>query len=105
MVNKDEEGLRFMLGVYEATLRSHMVYSGTSGVPEKVGDASTIGRAVKQSNTISNAEKSLRIMKPPAISLIFLIILDRASVRNPIADHGPVQPQQIAAKEPGQIRR
>ena len=38
-------------------------------------------------------------------NLIFLIILDRASVRNPLADHGSVQPQQIAAKEPCQIRR
>ena len=38
-------------------------------------------------------------------NLIFLIILDRASVRNPLADHGSVQPQQIAAKETCQIRR
>ena len=45
--NKEAEGVRVMLGIYEATLRSHCVYSGTSGVPEKIGDASTITQSIR----------------------------------------------------------
>lgn len=32
--NKEEEGVRFLKGIYDATYLSHMVYSGTSGVPD-----------------------------------------------------------------------
>lgn len=33
VTNTEEEGLRFLTGIYEAGLASHMVYSGTAGVP------------------------------------------------------------------------
>lgn len=37
-----EECLRFLRGIYEATLRSGMVYSSTSGMPENLGSVSTL---------------------------------------------------------------
>lgn len=40
--NSDEEAVRFLLGVYEATLRAGMVYSGTKGIPLDVGDISSL---------------------------------------------------------------
>jgi len=39
--NNPNEGVRFLMGIYNATYLSHMVYSGTAGVPEKFDDATT----------------------------------------------------------------
>ncbi len=36
--NRPEDAVRFLMGIYEATNRSHMVYSGTKGVPADFGD-------------------------------------------------------------------
>ncbi len=36
--NKSDEAIRFMMGVYEATRRTHMVYSGTGGAFVQKGD-------------------------------------------------------------------
>ena len=36
-----KEVIRFMMGVYEATRRTHMVYSGTEGFLQKTGDISS----------------------------------------------------------------
>jgi pSer/pThr/pTyr-binding forkhead associated (FHA) protein len=36
--NDPQEAIRFMMGVYEATRRTHMVYSGTEGFLQKTGD-------------------------------------------------------------------
>lgn len=47
VMNTDEEAVRFLLGVYEATLRAGMVYSGTSGVPHDLGDVSSIIQHVR----------------------------------------------------------
>lgn len=44
---KTEEAIRFLLGVYQATYLSHMVYSGTSGVPEKIDDLSTLVQNIR----------------------------------------------------------
>jgi hypothetical protein len=45
--NKEQEGVRVMSGIYQATYLSHMVYSGTSGVPEKVGDVNSIVQSIR----------------------------------------------------------
>src|SRR5690606_3607916 len=42
-----EEGVRFMKGIYEATLRSGMVYSSTQAVPSSTGDIQTIVQRVR----------------------------------------------------------
>ncbi|MGB3607455.1 hypothetical protein [Psychroserpens sp.] len=33
-----EDGIKFLAGIYEATLKSHMVYSGTKGIPQSTDD-------------------------------------------------------------------
>ena len=42
-----EECVRFLLGIYEATLRSGMVYSSTSGMPANMGSVSTLVQHIR----------------------------------------------------------
>ncbi len=42
-----EQGVQFLMGVYEATRMSHMVYSSTSGVPQSLEDVNTIIQHVR----------------------------------------------------------
>jgi hypothetical protein len=69
--NKETEGVRVMLGVYEATLRSHMVYSGTSGVPEKVGDVSTIVQSIRLPREVVTGKTGLCI----ELSLLYASVM------------------------------
>src|SRR3569833_1352667 len=39
--NKPEEQVAFLAGLYGATQRARMVYSGTEGIPQKMGDISS----------------------------------------------------------------
>jgi len=43
----EEQGVRFMMGIYEATRRSGMVYSSTTGVPSNTGDVQTIVQRIR----------------------------------------------------------
>lgn len=79
VVNKDEEGLRVMLGIYEATLRSHMVYSGTSGVPEKIGDASTLTQSIRLPREVITGRTGLCI----ELSLLYASVMMQAGM-NPV---------------------
>ncbi len=69
--NKETEGVRVMLGIYEATLRSHMVYSGTSGVPEKVGDVSTIVQSIRLPREVVTGKTGLCI----ELSLLYASVM------------------------------
>jgi hypothetical protein len=69
--NKESEGVRVMLGIYEATLRSHMVYSGTSGVPEKVGDVSTIVQSIRLPREVVTGKTGLCI----ELSLLYASVM------------------------------
>ncbi len=71
VVQKEEEALRFMLGVYEATLRSHMVYSGTTGVPEKLGDVSTITQSIRLPREVVTGKTGLCI----ELSLLYASVM------------------------------
>ncbi len=42
-----EEGVRFLKGIYEATLRSGMVYSSTQAVPSSTGDVQTLVQRIR----------------------------------------------------------
>lgn len=42
-----EESVRFMMGIYEATLRSDMVYSSTQNIPANTGDVSTLIQRIR----------------------------------------------------------
>lgn len=69
--NKETEGVRVMMGVYEATLRSHMVYSGTSGVPEKFGDVSTITQSIRLPREVVTGKTGLCI----ELSLLYASVM------------------------------
>lgn len=73
---KDEEAVRFMMGVYEATLRSHMVYSGTSGVPEKLGDASSIVQSIRLPREVVTGKTGLCI----ELSLLYASVMMNAGL-------------------------
>ncbi len=69
--NKETEGVRVMLGIYEATYRSNMVYSGTSGVPEKVGDVSTIVQSIRLPREVVTGKTGLCI----ELSLLYASVM------------------------------
>jgi hypothetical protein len=43
----DAEAIRFMMGVYEATRRSHMVYSATDGIWGQIGDIASTQQKIR----------------------------------------------------------
>ena len=47
VTNTEEQGVRFMAGIYEATRRSGMVYSSTSSVPSNTGDVNTLVQRIR----------------------------------------------------------
>lgn len=42
-----EDGVKFMAGIYEATRKSHMVYSGTKGIPQSTDDVQSMIQQVR----------------------------------------------------------
>lgn len=71
VTNKEEDGVRNMLGIYEATRLAHMVYSGTSGVPEKIGDAQTITQSIRLPREVVTGKTGLCI----ELSLLYASIM------------------------------
>src|SRR6185436_303626 len=69
--NKPTEAVRVMMGIYEATLRSHMVYSGTSGVPQKFGDVSTITQSIRLPREVITGKTGLCI----ELSLLYASVM------------------------------
>jgi hypothetical protein len=74
--NKDEEGIRFMEGIYTATLISHMVYSGTSGVPEKYDDVSSTVQSIRLPREVVTGKTGLCI----ELSLLYASIMAEAGM-------------------------
>lgn len=69
--NKEQEGVRVLQGIYYATLVSHMVYSGTSGVPEKVSDVSSIVQNIRLPREVITGKTGLCI----ELSLMYASIM------------------------------
>ncbi len=74
--NKDEEGVRFLSGIYYATLISHMVYSGTSGVPEKVDDISSLVQSLRLPREVITGKTGLCI----ELSILYSSIMAAAGM-------------------------
>ncbi len=74
--NKDAEGVRFLTGIYYATLVSHMVYSGTSGVPAKVEDISSGVQSIRLPREVVTGKTGLCI----ELSLLYASILMNAGL-------------------------
>ena len=72
----DEDGIKFLLGVYYATAVSHMVYSGTSGVPANIGDVSSLIQSVRLPREVVTGKTGLCI----ELSLLYASILMSAGL-------------------------
>lgn len=44
---KPEDGVKFLAGIYKATVKSHMVYSGTKGIPQSTDDVASMIQQVR----------------------------------------------------------
>lgn len=76
VTNKDEEGVRFLAGIYNATLMSHMVYSGTSGVPSDVNGVSSITQSIRLPREVVTGKTGLCI----ELSLLYASIMMNAGM-------------------------
>ncbi len=74
--NTEEEGIRFLTGIYNATLASHMVYSGTSGVPSNEGGVSSITQSIRLPRELITGNTGLCI----ELSILYASILMNAGL-------------------------
>lgn len=74
--NKESEGVRFLTGIYYATLISHMVYSGTSGVPAKVDDVSSLIQSIRLPREVITGKTGLCI----ELTLLYASIMMNAGM-------------------------
>lgn len=79
VTNKPEDGVRFLSGIYEATRRSHMVYSGTKGIPQSTDDVQSIVQQVRLPREVITGNTGLCI----ELSCMYASILSAAGL-NPI---------------------
>jgi len=76
VTNKDQEGVRFLTGIYDATLMSHMVYSGTSGVPVKFGDVQSLIQIIRLPREVVTGKTGLCI----ELTLLYASIMMNAGM-------------------------
>ena len=74
--NTPEECVRFLAGVYQATEMAHMVYSGTSGVPEKFGDVSALVQRIRLPREVITGKTGLCI----ELTLMYASIMEDAGL-------------------------
>ena len=66
-----KEAIRFLLGIYEATQRAHMVYSGTKGIPADFGDISSLVQHMRLPREVITGNTGLCI----ELSLLYASII------------------------------
>jgi uncharacterized membrane protein YgcG len=76
VTNKEDEGVRVLQGIYLATVKAHMVYSGTSGVPDKISDVSSIVQNIRLPREVITGKTGLCI----ELSLLYASILANAGM-------------------------
>jgi len=76
VTNKDQEGVRVLTGIYDATLMSHMVYSGTSGVPVKFGDVQSLIQSIRLPREVVTGKTGLCI----ELTLLYASIMMNAGM-------------------------
>lgn len=79
VTNTEREGLRFMLGIYEATLRSGMVYSSAPCIPTNTGEISTTVQRVRLPREVVSGNTGLCL----ELSLLYASIMRNAGM-NPV---------------------
>ncbi len=71
-----EEAKRYLMGIYESMRLGHFVYSGDSGVPEKLGDLNTMTQSLKLPREVLTGKTGLCI----ELSLVYASILMSAGL-------------------------
>jgi hypothetical protein len=71
-----EQGVNFLLGLYEATRMSHMVYSGTKGIPQSLQDVQTLIQHVRLPRELISGNTGLCI----ELSVLYASILSNAGI-------------------------
>ena len=73
---KPEEAVRFLAGIYNATLLSHMVYSGTKGIPASLQDVSQFSQENRLPREVITGNTGLCL----ELSLLYASILSNAGL-------------------------
>jgi hypothetical protein len=73
---KAEDAVKFLMGVYAATYVSHMVYSGTEGIPQKLGDINSLVQSTRLPREVVTGNTGLCI----ELSLLYASILKAAGL-------------------------
>lgn len=76
VMNSEQEAVRFLGGIYDATYLSHMVYSGTSGVPTEIGDATTVVQSIRLPREVVTGKTGLCI----ELSVLYASVLMNAGL-------------------------
>lgn len=79
-----EECIRFLKGIYDATLRSGMVYSSTSGMPANIGSVSTLVQRIRLPREVIEGNTGLCI----ELTFLYAAIIRNAGME-PILFHIP----------------
>ncbi len=74
--NKPEEGVRFLGGIYDATYLSHMVYSGTSGVPSQDNGISSVTQSIRLPREVVTGKTGLCI----ELSILYASVMMNAGL-------------------------
>lgn len=76
-VTKDpNEAVRFLTGIYNATILSHMVYSGTKGIPESLQDVSKFSQKNRLPREVITGNTGLCL----ELSLLYASVLSNAGL-------------------------
>ncbi|MGZ3765962.1 MAG: hypothetical protein ACXVA2_14935 [Mucilaginibacter sp.] len=73
---KPEDAVKFLLGLYDASLYSGMVYSGTEGIPQKLGDVSSTVQSARLPREVITGNTGLCI----ELSLFYASVLKAAGL-------------------------
>jgi len=73
---KPEDGVRFLKNIYEATRKSHMVYSGTKGIPQSTEDIQSIVQQIRLPREVITGNTGLCI----ELSCFYASVLSAAGI-------------------------
>jgi hypothetical protein len=76
LTNNPEQGVKFLAGIYEATRRSHMVYSGTKGIPQTTEDIQSMVQQVRLPREVITGNTGLCI----ELSCLYASVLSAAGL-------------------------
>ncbi|NML64185.1 hypothetical protein HHL22_03105 [Hymenobacter sp. RP-2-7] len=74
--NKNEDAVKFLEELYAGTYLSHMVYSGTEGIPQKLGDVNSLVQSIRLPREVITGNTGLCI----ELSLFYCSVLKAAGL-------------------------